>query len=119
MKDQVLSIEQMKVLGSLDIDISTKEEYLNWCRWNIGTNKNGEILSLGVSGYGICRAFTFQDVINLLPRCIDDYSLIFDIDACNISYLHYGISIDVLCQECGETILDTAYKMLVWVLKNK
>jgi hypothetical protein len=115
MKDQVLSVEQMKVLGELGIDIFPDKDSLNWY--------SPDDLHCGITGYDICRAFTLQDVLELLPRWINSYALSIGINSfyiCpfNVSYSYVDVSTSILHQENGKTLLDAAYKMLLWTIKK-
>lgn len=62
MKKQVLTVEQMKHLQSFGINIDCDASKMNWGEWN-GKYE----LDYGITGHGICRAFTLQDILELMP----------------------------------------------------
>lgn len=137
MRDQVLSIDQMKHLKDLDID--TSEATLYWTRhchgYKIDDDSTGEwFLSLqkefqviGFMSYEVIPTFTLQDLLNVIPprvssrsnevfflrieRCIDEwevyYRTIEDSDGSKLFAPIYG-----------DTLLEAAYEMLCYLAEN-
>lgn len=125
---QVLSIEQMKHLQELGLDTSDASMY--WVRRSHGSRIDDEskgewFLSLqkefmvcGFLSYEILPAFTLQDIINLLPTSINWKPLI--IVGNSIMYsagygegYHHPMKIFK-----EESLLESAYIMLCWVIKE-
>ena len=68
------------------------------------------------------KAFTLQDIIELLPKRIDDYQLVIWLDD---GYVRYETEIgrddeggDVLAVFDNTNIIQSAYEMLIWVVEN-
>ena len=116
MEKIALSIEQMKHLEELGVDISIKPldgtVRLNWGEWN-----GKEILSTGITGSGICAAFTLQDILELLPdnlRICKDHingneywvGNFMDVDWCDFNF------------DSSISVLDLVYNILCWCAKN-
>lgn len=117
---KVLSIEQMNKLKDLGVDVTPKDECL------IYQNVMGiDILAFTDKFQNEeVKAFTLQDVIELLPKviCIDsiEYSLII-LQAVDGFYVQYSVSKylnDDLIWEYNENVLIASYKMLLWVIEN-
>ena len=129
---QVLSIDQMKNLQSLGLDVSDASVY--WVRRSHGSDirdesKGNWFLSLqkefmtcGFTSYEVLPTFTLQDILDKLPKCIitDDYE--FEL---NIYYHETGVSvfyddggIEQLAFSNESTILESAYQMLCWCAEN-
>ena len=137
MKDQVLSIDQMRHLRDLNIDTSKASLY--WVRrchgYKIDDNSTGEwFLSLqkefqviGFMSYEVIPTFTLQDLLNILPsriysksyeiyslridRYLDDWEIYYktteDSDGSKLSTPIYG-----------DTLLEAAYEMLCYLAEN-
>ena len=67
------------------------------------------------------KAFTLQDIIELLPKEIDGTYLSLELDYCSIDYYYIDYderinwkSIDFNIEE----IMDGVYNMLIWVIEN-
>lgn len=129
MRNQVLSIDQMQRLKELGVDTSKASMY--WMRSlhrsSFNDNSEGEwFLSLqkeyivySFTSYEVVPAFTLQDIINILPDSIDNNAL--TVRKCangvSISYENtYTRSILSLFEK--EDIIEAAYEMLVWCVKN-
>ena len=141
MKNQVLSIEQMRKLKELGVDTSKASMAV----YNIyaGEQKEYDILAANGAfaekqehdrfGYGIHNVvsfdkktvFTLQDIIELLPKKIRDFELNWYMNIMIIRYDYYNSfdGIDVLngssfgfCD--NNSILESAYEMLIWVIEN-
>ena len=137
MKDQVLSIDQMRHLRDLNIDISKASLY--WVRrchgYKIDDNSTGEwFLSLqkefqviGFMSYEVIPTFTLQDLLNILPSRI--YSKSYEIYSLRIDrYLdewgvYYGTTEDsdgskLSTPIYGDTLVEAAYEMLCYLAEN-
>ena len=119
MKNQALSIEQMQRLKDLGVDIKPDET----CLMYTSDSSDKYYLKYGES---TCeddvKAFTLQDVIELLPKRIDDYQLVIWLDD---GYVRYETEIgrddeggDVLAVFDNTNIIQSAYEMLIWVAEN-
>ena len=104
---KVLSIEQMTKLKELEIDVTPKEECL------IYSSVGGDDYKL-MYGQSVCeddiKAFTLQDVIELLP--------IENIDIRRNCHEKWVISYKDEITFKSEFMIDAAYQMLIWVIKN-
>ena len=118
---KVLSIEQMNQLKELGVDVKPK----CMCLMYTSDSSDNYYLKYGES---TCeddiKAFSLQDVVELLPKVIIKEGL----------YLHLNISITYSKWYCfeysfcngsqfnsfisRENILDAAYQMLIWVIEN-
>lgn len=118
MKNQVLSIEQMRHLRELGVDTSKasmfyvpklqpKDEY---CLLNVKPNP--------VIPY--VPAFTLQDIIELLPSSLVDghYRLFIAKDGNNEYYFQYIGAMDVKASFKSCNMLEAAYQMLCWCAEN-
>lgn len=129
MKDQVLSIGQMKSLVELGVD--TSHASMCWIKNTDGDEtENMYMLSVHnewcyeLSCLSPVPTFTLQDIIHLLPKKINGYGLSWYIDAYLFQYDKTNCcdGLDILqSYSFDETvsILDIAYHMLVWILDNK
>lgn len=121
---QVLSIEQMQHLQELGLDTSNAS--MRWLNYN-GINAvipNNFHLHTRDKDYKICDAYTLQDVLELLPH-IDGCQLSLGID-CDPKMVWYedirnldesNYPYDRTICFTGDTMLDAAYKALVWAVK--
>ena len=68
------------------------------------------------------KAFTLYDVINLLPKTINECILNIDFDYYCFDYYYYAYdgrtSWHSVCFGSMDNILDGAYEMLIWVVEN-
>lgn len=137
MRDQVLSIDQMKHLKDLNID--TSEATLYWTRrchgckidddstgeWFLSLQKEFQVI--GFISYEVIPTFTLQDLLNVIPprvssrsneifslrieRCIDEwgvyYRTIEDSDGSKLFAPIYG-----------DTLLEAVYEMLCYLAEN-
>lgn len=115
MKNQVLSIEQMKHLQLLGANIDCNASKMNWGEWN-GKHE----LAYGITGHGICRAFTLQDIIEILPSDVfGDYN--FWLMKSNSGY-KFSVKINPDSAKIGthfhDSPLEAVYDILCWYLKN-
>ena len=119
MKNQVLSIEQMQRLKELGVDIQPT----GTCLMYTSDSSDKYYLKYGES---TCeddvKAFTLQDITELLPKRIDDYQLVIWLDD---GYVRYETEIgrddeggDVFAVFDNTNIIQSAYEMLIWVAEN-
>ena len=119
MKNQVLSIEQMQRLKDLGVDIQPT----GTCLMYTSDSSDKYYLKYGES---TCeddvKAFTLQDIIEILPKRIGDYQLVIWLDD---GYVRYETEIgrddeggDVLAVFDNINIIQSAYGMLIWVVEN-
>lgn len=137
MRDQVLSIDQMKHLKDLDID--TSEATLYWTRrchgCKIDDNSTGEwflslqkeFLAIGFTSYEVIPTFTLQELLNILPPRV--YSKSYEIYSLRIDrYLddweiYYKTTEDsdgskLFTPIYRNTLLEAAYEMLCYFAEN-
>ena len=104
---KVLSIEQMAKLKELGVDVTPKEECLMY------SSVGGDDYKL-MYGQSVCeddiKAFTLQDVIELLP--------IENIDIRRNCHEKWVISYKDEITFKSEFMIDAAYNMLIWVIEN-
>lgn len=120
---KVLSIEQMTKLKELGVDVTPKEE----CLMYTSDSSDNYYLKYGES---VCeddiKAFTLQDVIELLPAeiVIDcfHYDLVIHKKTNEILYECYIDEDEEGSYELkmveGDSLFDAAYNMLIWVIEN-
>ena len=122
MKNQVLSIEQMQRLKELGVDIQPT----GTCLMYTSDSSDKYYLKYGES---TCeddvKAFTLQDIIELLPKKIRDFELNWYMHNMIIRYDYYNSfdGIDVLSGSSfgfcdNNSFLESAYEMLIWVAEN-
>ena len=116
---KVLTIEQMNRLKELGVDVKPK----GMCLMYTSDSSDSYYLKYGES---TCDddvvAFGLQDIIEMLPKRIDDYQLVIWLDD---GYVRYETEIgrddeggDVLAVFDNTNIIQSAYEMLIWVIKN-
>lgn len=130
---QVLSIEQMKYLQDLGLDTSDASMY--WVRRSHGSRIDDEskgewFLSLqkefmvcGFISYEILPTYTFQDIIELLPKeikIVTDYYLTISTYDCDVWSIYYSMSdeFDYYKEFKSDSLIDAAYEMLCWCIEN-
>lgn len=120
MSKQVLSIDQMKRLKELGLNIErasflTPTELLR-----------GQVSDVRIFNACTCRTlfeneietfpvFTLQDIIDLLPRGINGCHL--DIGKWTVAYNNYE-EVRELKTKTRHNLIDAAYEMLCWCLEN-
>lgn len=131
---QVLSVEQMKHLQKLRLDTSDASMY--WARVSHGIriddkSKGKWFLSLhkafqtcGFMSYESIPTYTFQDIIELLPKEInivtDTYYLTISTYDCSVWSIYYSMSdeFDYYKEFKSDLLIDAAYEMLCWCIEN-
>ena len=120
---KVLSIEQMTKLKELGVDVEPNG--LDFMYSAVVLDEYRLMYAESVCEDDM-KAFTLQDVIDLLPYKIstitDDYVL--SIAKSEMSYIfQYCVEFEynftsIKVSICLECILDAAYNMLIWVIEN-
>lgn len=119
---KVLTIEQMNQLKELGVDVKPK------CKCLMYTSDSSDDYYLKY-GESTCeddiKAFTLQDVIELLPKSITDYtgsvfSFCIEYRCLFNRYTLWYISCDYdpIVEFCKDDLLQAAYEMLLWVIEN-
>lgn len=124
MKNQVLSIEQMKHLQELGVDISKAS--MVW----IKPRPNNDNYTLTIHALGCYEykspipTFTLQDMLEMMPDVIEQNNILFFLSL-KKQYCHYMcgyvsmLKREGLCFFACENILTCAYKTLCWLAENK
>lgn len=131
MKEQVLSIEQMKHLQGLGLDTSNASMCLCCFRENIDEEWELEIYEDVINQkqdstfWEIIPTFTLQDIIQKLPLSIKPIS---DAGTFYLNLYYHDLSwvADYLNNEgdgsyfviSSDSIMSAAYQMLCWVIEN-
>lgn len=139
MKKQVLSLEQMKHLKKLGLDIKANMRWYRFCynngkevvydEWELALNKEDPWKNIHFPWRGYIEfifTFTIQDILDLLPGTInnndDEYWLEFGLSEPDKSvwYIQYKSveTISVLKYVLSNTSIDAAYEMLCWCIEN-
>lgn len=129
MKNQVLSIEQMKNLQRLGVD--TSKASMCWIKHPNCTERDltvHDVFCYEMSCLEPVPTFTLQDLIELLPNVIDNHVFGFnqdyhtqDGDGCYVSYTNLdlpGEHLHVIDLSSGG-LLTACHEMLLWLIKNK
>lgn len=122
MKDQVLSIDQMKHLASLGVDISKAS--MCWIKSPDGKYElsvHDEWCYESVSLDPV-PAFTLQDIIDLLPPISHiNIAYFLSIRKNNSGYrvAYHTSGQGNIIKAMSEDIVDSAYEVLLWVIENK
>ena len=128
MKNQVLSIEQMRKLKELGVDTSkasmhflympTAESIMS------GVYEVDDEPEVFVSQNGMNHehpTFTLQDIIELLPKSIKVKSYIYNLSIdyyANEFIIYYTYDYDPFIQFNNNSILQAVCNMLIWVIEN-
>ena len=126
MKNQVLSIEQMRQLQELGVGTSEASLFYDF-KDNEGLDVvkyPGRLNKYIENGYGI-GAFTLQDLINQMPHTISKHgkaqSYLLAVPHHNVvEYVHWSEKNELFAvhEEQGKDILEAAFNMLVWLAKS-
>lgn len=127
MTKQTLSIEQMQHLQELGLEL--KETMLYWVVYEAGHENNfvttkENAMEVIDESCGMLPAYTLQDVLDALPTTILHDKRIYelDINMCNESIEYVKTSVDDVLVGLRFTqiqLIDAAYSMLWWAIKNK
>lgn len=134
MKDKVLTIQQMKHLQSIGLDISNAS--MMWINFyeNEPFEEFCELRIMDKSFKGVKKiipTFTFEDILNVLPKQITDtlepcqnddsdyYDLTIksDVDIWHVTYS--DLCLGDLKSVSSKNILTAAFKMLLWCIANE
>lgn len=130
---QVLSIEQMQHLQELGLDTSNASAF--WCNpdrhgdWSLEfTYSCGGIIPQPNRHDDFCPAYTLHDVLDKLPKEINSrtrrFWLRIDLEDECLYYYYDNLSLVEIRKKVfgyngmGE-LIDAAYEMLCWCIKNK
>lgn len=122
MEKIALSIEQMKHLKTLGVDTSNASMF-----YVPKLEPKGEYILLNVNPSNLVKSiptFILQDILELLPKEIDEVPLIIDIGNNKIEYFQYDIPYVqeevLLYQEYYKKnpLIDAVYNTLCWVAEN-
>lgn len=128
MKKQTLSVEQMYHLKYLDIDIDSASLHTNIgnstrCVFNYATYT--DLIEFDQTLFPV---FTIQDILDLLPICIEDSEskfyfmikpMIFKDETLYRVFYEDPTTHDFLFMKSNKDLIDALYEMLVWCIKNK
>ena len=121
MKNKVLSIEQMQKLKELGVDVSPVGVCFHY-RFDGGDTHRLEFAPSYCSDD--IKAFTLQDIIELLPKTLPHQFLAptLRITKFSVEYVDYSFFENVFVEHLEydekSDILNAAYNMLVWVAEN-
>ena len=137
MSKQVLDISQMQHLKELGVDTSkanfywhrTKSlnNYEDWDEWKLHYGVLRLARGFRVINCEYVRAFTLQDILDLLPKEMmdkDDDKFVLRVEygiLCKvwyIGYYYYDVVFNDDGFQIGEELIDAAYKMLCWCAEN-
>lgn len=122
MENQVLSIEQMKHLVKLGSD--TSKASMCWIKNSFDGEYNYILTVHNEWCYEMSHSdpiptFTLQNILELLPNIIANcYLCIYEAEYMSYERIDSDGDVCLLIEKKGETILDSAYQMLVWVVEN-
>ena len=122
---KLLSIEQMNKLKELGIDVTPKEECIMYS--SVGSDDYKLMY-----GQSVCeddmKAFTLQDVIELLPKqiinCNEIYLLKIILISNEVSYVQFNSQVcaDItkypLRVKKSNSLINSLFEMLIWVIEN-
>ena len=116
---KVLSLEQMTRLKKLGVDVEPNG--LDFMYSEVVPVECRLMYAESVCEDDM-KAFTLYDVINLLPKTINECILNIDFDYYCFDYYYYAYdgktSWHSVCFGSMDNILDGAYEMLIWVIEN-
>ncbi|HIT83297.1 MAG TPA: hypothetical protein IAA99_03755 [Candidatus Avibacteroides faecavium] len=127
MSKQCLDVQQMQHLQEMGLDTSNASMY--WISYNgisVSIPSNFH-LPTSNNDYVICDAYTLQDVLDALPKCVSKdgctwaASLYIDFENDRIAYGNtdrYGFEVyhEIMIEK---DLIDAAYSMLCWAIENK
>ena len=117
-KEQVLSIEQMKHLQELGVD--TSDASMFWIRYDVGGVVKQYVEINDVKWREWSRAtpyltYTIGDIIEKLPKEVDDNRLEICLADKTIGYVHFGVC---AYHEDYDNLIDGLYDCLCWLAEN-
>ena len=123
-EEQVLSREQMAHLAELGIDTSDASMMWYRCddgnteRWYLQINNDlSQSLARIMKGTVSCLvpAYTIGDIIEKLPKEVDDNRLEICLSDKTIGYTHFGVC---AYHEDYDNLIDGLYNLFCWVAEN-
>ena len=123
-EEQVLSIEQMAHLKELGVDTSDASMMWYRCddgnteRWYLQINNDlSQSLARIMKGTVSCLvpAYTIGDIIEKLPKEVDDNRLEICLSDKTIGYTHFGVC---AYHEDYDNLIDGLYNLFCWVAEN-
>lgn len=141
MSKPVLSIEQMQYLKELGVDTSKASMVLLWkddegneMDWDEVQDELShpepmemfkELYDAETGNYDhsyrkYCGVFTLQDILDLLPRSVDDELILFIEKSKHKWRIGYDdVETDEIFEDFSDVnMIDAAYEMLCWVIDN-
>ena len=122
---KVLSIEQMNQLKEIGIDVNPKETCLVYSR---GGWREYRLKYQNLYYKDDIKAFTLQDIIELLPKqiinCNEIYLLKITPISNEVSYVQFNSQIcaDItkypLRVKKSDSLFNSLFEMLIWVIEN-
>ena len=119
MKDLVLTIEQVKHLQELGLDMSDAK--LRWYIFNDNhesrlITKNG-INLIGVDGKYI-PTYTLQEIWRKLPEYIIEDKSVYWKELTSNAVSYTDLDGNIHKTSCNDTEINNTYKMLCWIIEN-
>lgn len=111
-KEQVLSLEQIKELQELGFDV-TKYSSICWINGRLFV-KNDETTQALCLTQNYISTLTIGDIIDILPIEIDEYVL-----DMNRKYVSYDSRANNLFYAYRRRFIDSLFDCLVWCIKQK
>ncbi len=129
MKEQVLSIEQMKHLQGLGLDTSNASMCLCCFRENIDEEWELEIYEDVINQkrdstfWEIIPTFTLQDILDKLPHYLNPFPskqilFVWMIERDTVAYRNVEDIDDCLKHFTDDLLIDAAYEMLCWCIQK-
>ena len=124
MSKQCLDVQQMQHLQELGLDTSNAS--MVWCKYD-GEEEYSHLLPKDEDVFERCLAvkyipaYTLQDVLDALPKVIDNkYKLCIEQAGGGTLWCVYYYASDTteLNQRSDESLIDAAYRLLIWVIEN-
>lgn len=121
-EEQVLSREQMARLVKLGVD--TSDASMMWYRCDDGNTERWYLQINNELSHSLARimvnsclvpAYTIGDLIEKLPKEVDDNRLEICLSDKTIGYVHFGVC---AYHEDYDSLIDGLYDCLCWVAEN-
>ena len=125
-EEQVLSIEQMKHLQELGVD--TSDASMVWIKqdstllpdnikelWLVDTYHDSLKPMVEQEDSDFVQTYTIGDIIEKLPKEVDDNRLEICLADKTIGYVHFGVC---AYHEDYDNLIDGLYDCLCWVVEN-
>lgn len=130
MTKQVLDVQQMQHLKELGVDDSKANFYWHrtrnfnnydeWDEWKLHYGVLRLARGFTTINCQYVRTFTLQDILDLLPNNVDNELFLFIDKGENKWRIGYTDKESEVFEDFSyEELIDAAYKLLVWCIKNK